>query len=67
MFSMPPHACSFKLHAMSSLAKRVRLQVVVEWRLKLQQHAKDNMDVHVTFESKLKMLQYPSKGQATRR
>ena len=36
---------------MSSLGKRVRLQVVVEWCLKLQQHAEDNVDMHVTFES----------------
>ena len=67
MLSLPSHAGSFKLNAMSSLAKRVRLQVVVEWRLKLQQHVEDNVDVHVTFESELKMLQYPSKCQATRR
>jgi hypothetical protein len=51
MLSRPLHGCSFTLHAMSSLAKRVRLQVVVEWRLKLQQHAEDNVHVHVTFES----------------
>jgi hypothetical protein len=51
MLSMPSHGCSFKLHAVSSLAKWVRLQIVVEWRLKLQQHAEDNVDVDVTFES----------------